>query len=428
MAEEVIDLLARIPGLKVIGRTSSFQFRDKSVDTRLIGTTLGAAYVLEGSVRRSADAIRVTAQLIDTRDGAHRWSDTVDTKSDDVLQVQDVIAAGIARALQLTVQNVPAPHQSTTNSEAYDLYLRGLHFLDRYTAEGCEQAAAAFQQALELDPKYVAAEIGMARAYDFMGQNAWIPPKIAFERAREAADRALVIDPDSAAAHIRLANVHLVYDWDWAAAEREVAAAFKLGARDPEAFVVAGTVATVHRDWDQAIRLQRQALAQDPLNAQAYLAVGWYSYARMGRYAEAETAIRRALQIDPGEGSGHFFLAITMLVQGRPDDALKAANQETLDDGQLEASAAIYHALNRKVDSDAFLARSIEHNANTWASAIAKVYAFRGESDKALEWLNRAYEQRDEDLYFIAGDPLLRGLERDPRYIAFLQKMNLPAP
>jgi len=192
-----------------------------------------------------------------------------------------------------------------------------VHFLDRYTADGCEQAAAVFQQALELDHKFVPAEIGVARAYDFMGQNAWIPPKIAFERAREAANRALAIDPGSAAAHIRLANVHMIYDWNWAAADSEVAAAFKLGARDPEAFVVAAAVASVHGDWQKAIGLDRQALAQDPLNAQAYMGLGWYSYARMGRYAEAETAIKRALQIDPGEGSGHFFLAIITLMQGR---------------------------------------------------------------------------------------------------------------
>ncbi len=428
MAEEIIDLLAQLPGLRVIGRTSSFQFRDKTVDVRSIGSTLGAAYVLEGSIRKSAGKIRVTAQLIDARDGTHRWSETYDAKFDDVLNVQDAIATGIARALELTVRSQTSSRQAALDPATYDLFLKGLHALDRYSAEGCQQAAAAFQQVLDVDSKYVPAQIGLARAYDFMGQNAWIPPKVAFERARQAAERALAIDPTSAAAHIRLANVHMIYDWDWAAADQEVATAFKLGARDPEAFVVAAGLATVHADWDKAIGLLNQALSNDPLNGTAYIDLGWWVHARRGNYAEAERYIKRSLEISPAGGSSHFFLAITLLMENRFDEALAAANQETLDDGQLEASAAIYHALNRKADSDNFLQRAVERNGKSWASAIARIYAYRGELDKAMEWLNRAYTQRDEDLYFMLGDPLLGNLRSDPRYKEFLVRMKLTDP
>ena len=429
MAEEVIDLLARIPGLNVIGRTSSFQFRNKAVDTREIGKTLGAAYLLEGSLRRSSNHLRITAQLLDTRDGTHRWSNTFDARLDDALRVQDAIAAGIARALQVTVQNqnFPDSRDALIRPAAHELYLRGLHFLDLYTAEGCEQAAAAFQEALELEPKYIAAEIGLAKTYDFVLQNAWLPTKAASERVIAAANRALAIDPQNAAAHIAIGRIRMEYDWDWAAAEREYAAALALGARDPDAFIAAGALASARGDWNRAISLFRQALAKDPLNPQAYMGLGWYAYARMGRLADAETAIRRALEIDPGEGTGHFFLAITLLSLGRTEDALAAANQETIDDGQLEASAAIYHALNRKAESDRLLERAIEQNATTWASAIAKIYAFRGDNDNAIRWLNRAYEQKDEDLYFILGDPLLHNLETDSRYQEFLHRMNLPS-
>jgi TolB-like protein/Tfp pilus assembly protein PilF len=428
MAEEVIDLLANIPGLTVIGRTSSFQFRGKAIDVRSIGQTLGVSYLLEGSVRRSADQIRVTAQLITTKDGSHRWSDTYDAKAGDVLKVQDAIAASLARALEIAVADVPAPRRSSVNLSAYDLYLRALHLLDADSKESCEEAVGTFQQVLELDPTHTAAEVGIASAYVLIGENGWMPPRVAFEHAREAATRALAMDPQNAAAHVALANVHAIYDWEWTQAEQEVNTALKSGVRDPLTLIVAARVATVQGKWDRATQLLRQAIAQDPLNPYALTVLGLFVQLRTGHFAEAETPLRRSLQISPRYGSGHFFLAIDLLMQGRFDEALVQANQETLDDGQLEASAAIYHALNRKRDSDAFLARAVERNADSWASAIAKVYAFRGERDKALEWLNRAYEQRDEDLYFIAGDPLLRNLERDPRYVAFLKKMNFPAP
>jgi len=222
--------------------------------------------------------------------------------------------------------------------------------------------------------------------------------------------------------------VHLTYDWDWDAADQEIAATFKLGTRDPEAFIIAGMLATVRADWDKATKLAHQAIAYDPLSPLAYENLGWYVYARRGLYAQGEKYIRRALEIDPTVGSLHFFLAITLLMQNQFDEALVAANQETLDDGQLEASAAIYHALNREADSNAFLARAIHRNGDSWASAIAKVYAYRGELDKAMEWLNRAYAQKDEDLFFISGDPLLRNLTNDPRYKEFLGRMRLAAP
>lgn len=428
MAEEIINLLANIPGLKVIGRTSSFQFRNRTADVRSIGSALGAAYVLEGSLRKSNERIRVTAQLIETRDGTHRWSDTYDAKPDDVLKVQDEIAAGIARALELTVRDQAASHQIQVSPEAYDLFLKGLHALDRYSQESCQEAVADFERVLDLYPKYVPAQIGLARAYDFLGANAWVPPKVAFEQARRAALAALAIEPTNSAAHIRLASVHMAYDWNWDAADQEIAATFKYGTRDPEAFIIAGILASVRADWDKATKLAHQAIAYDPLSPLAYENLGWYVYVRRGLYAQGEKYIQRALEIDPTVGSLHFFLAITLLMENHFDAALVAANQETLDDGQLEASAAIYHALNRKADSDAFLARAIERNGDSWASAIAKVYAYRGEPDKAIEWLNRAYAQKDEDLFFISGDPLLRNLATDPRYKEFLGRMRLVVP
>jgi TolB-like protein/tetratricopeptide (TPR) repeat protein len=428
MAEEILNLLAKIPELTVIGRTSSFQFSGKTDDLRKIGMTLGAAYVVEGSVRRSADHVRVTAQLIDTRDGAHRWSDTYDAQFDDVLKVQDAIAGSLARALQIEVGDVEIPARPTVNPAAYDLFLKGMRAFDTKTQEGCEQAVGFFHQSLRLDPTFAPAAVGTAWTYEFMGEQAWLPTsKEAFERARESALHALELDPKLGAAHTVLANVRLVYDWDWAGAQQEIDKAFALGGRDAAALSVAARIISATAPSSPTVvSLLHEAIALDPLNAEAHMVLGELVYSRTGHFVEGERSIRRALQIDPQFGSGRYALAITLLMQGRVDEALVEARQETEVDGQLEGSAAIYHAQHRNADSDAAMAKSVATNANTWASAIARAYAFRGESSTAMKWLDRAYAQRDEDLYFIKGDPQLRSLEGDTRYKAFLRKMNLP--
>ena len=426
MAEEVIDLLARLPGLKVIGRTSSFQFRGKALDVRSIGTTLGVAHVLEGSVRRSGDKVRVTAQLVNTRDGAHEWSDTYETTFDDVLKVQDAIAGSLARALEIAVGEVQIPVARTVSPEAYELFLKGMHAFDIFSQEGNEEAIGLFTQSLQLDSKFAPAAVGIAWAYERTGENGWLPTPEAFGRARANALQALEIDPKLGAAHTVLAAVHLAYDWDWAAAEREIQMAFALGGRDAAGLTTAARIASATDPAsEKAVSFLREAIALDPLNAEAHMILGWWVYARTGRFVEAERSMRRGLQIDPRWGSGHFFLALDLITLGRLDDALVAAKEETFEDGQFECLAMIYHAQNRKADSDAALARAIAQNGADWASAIAQVYAFRGESDKALQWLDRAYAQHDEDLYFIKGDPILRALEPDPRYKAFLHKINL---
>jgi TolB-like protein/tetratricopeptide (TPR) repeat protein len=427
VAEEILDLLAKIQGLKVIGRTSSFQFRGKELDIRAIGATLGVAHLLEGSVRRSGERMRVTAQLLSTQDGAHEWSGTYETTFDDVLKVQDAIASSLARALEISVSGTWIPAARTVSPAAYDLFLKGMQTLDAFTKEGCQEAVGLFTQSLQLDPRFAPAAAGIASAYDYMGQNAWLPPPVAFQRARENALRALEIDPKMAAAHVVLADVHLVYDWDWAAAQREIETAFTLGGRNTSALTVAARIASATDPAsERAASLAHEAIAVDPLNDEAHVVLGWWVYARTGRFGEAEREIRRGLEISPHFGSGYYFLAIDLLMLGRTDEALAAAKAETVDDGQFEASAEIYHARHRKSDSDAALAKAIAQNGDNWASATARVYAFRGEANKALQWLDRAYAKHDEDLYFIKGDPQLRGLATDPRYKAFLRKMNLP--
>jgi TolB-like protein len=426
IAEEVLDRLAKVPGLRVVGRASSFQFKSKGASPASVGAALGVAYLLEGSVRKQAGRVRVAAQLVEARTGSERWSDRFDSDVVDVLQVQDTIALELARALQITVEVDTTPRASVNSPETLDAYLRGRQSYDRFTQEGLEAAVVNFQQALTLDPTFAPAAIGLAKAYVWIGEEAWSPPRVAFEQARQAALLAQHLDPKSASAHVSMAEVHMMYDWDWDGADRELRQAFALGPRGAYGAYVASELAASRGHWDEARQLATEAIALDPLDAEAQESIGFQVYLRSGRLAEAEEVFRRALQISPKYGNGHYFLGEVLMLQGRYESALAEFRKETLDDGQLEGSAMVHFAAGRKVDSDAQLAAAIRQNATTWASEIARVYAFRGEKDRAFEWLDRAYEARDEDLYFIKGDPLLKSLEKDPRYKAFLRRMNLP--
>ena len=426
IAEEVLDRLAKVPGLRVVGRTSSFQFKGKNTDSASIGAALGVAYLVEGSVRRDAGRVRVAAQLVDARTGSQRWSDGFDSDMIDITHVQDTIAAELARALQIAVEVDAAPRSSVKSPPALDAYLRGLQSFSRSSREGCEAALANFRRALALDPTFAPAAIGLARTYAFIGSEGWLPPRVAYARSREAALLAQRLDPKSPTPHVSMAEIHTHHDWDWAGAERELKQAFALGTRESYGVQTAARLAAARGQWDEARQLAVEAIELDPLDADAQGTPGFQIYLGSGDFAEAEKSFRRALQIAPGWGSGRYFLGTALLLQGRHEAALTEYRKETLDDGQLEGSAMVYFATGHKAESDAQLAEAIRHNGPSWPSEIARVYAFRGEKERAFEWLDRAYDARDQDLYLIKGDPLLKKLEADPRYQAFLRKMNLP--
>jgi TolB-like protein/Flp pilus assembly protein TadD len=427
MAEEIIDLLVKIPGLKVIGRTSSFQFKGKTEDLRRIGAQLGVAYVLEGSVRKSGDRLRVTAQLIDSRDGKHLFSQTYDRNMSDILKMQDEIAATLVRALQIEVGSgdTIASRPALRNTEAYTLYLQGRHAFDRYDAKGFEQAVYYFQRALELDPSFAAAAAGLAGTYSALGEWGVMPRATASEQARNLAERAIRLEPGLAIAHAVLGNIYDVYDWDWPSADREIRQALALAPNDAIILITAARQSLFIGRWDDALKLLNASLEQDPLSPSGYVQLNWVQI-RRGQLAEAEAAIRRTLEISPTFSYAHYYLGVTLLTGGQPDKALAEFQKETSDGGRLGGSAMAYFALGRKSESNAALAARINLRRNDGAFDIALIYAFRGESNEAMRWLELAYSQRDLGLYTVKGDPLLKKIEADVRYKAFLKKMNLP--
>jgi TolB-like protein/Tfp pilus assembly protein PilF len=424
MAEEIIDLLVKIPGLKVISRTSSFQFKGKTADLRSIATQLGVAYVLEGSVRKSGDHLRVTAQLINAQDGTHLWSQTYDRDLSDVLKLQDEIAIALVRALQIEVGTGFFSRPALRNTEAYTLYLQGQHAKDRFDQPGVEQAISDFERVLELDPSFAPAELWLGNAYFTLGLYGFMPPAVAFEKARHASERALTLDPSLAMAHAQLGDIHRVYDWDWPAAERELKQALALAPTDGNVLFYASGLSLSIGRWDEAVKQVNAALAQDPLNQAAYGNLSLIQ-SRRGRLEEAQAAARRALEINPSGPFAHYILGDALLEGGQSNAALREFSKDTVETGRLGGSAMAYFAMGRKTDSDAALAQMIRGQANR-LFLIARVCGFRGELDEALKWLERAYAEKDSVLSLVKGDPAFRKIEGDPRYRAFLKKMNLP--
>ena len=426
LSEEILSLLSRIPDLKVIGRTSSFQFKGRNDDLRSIGEKLGAAYILEGSVRRVAGRVRVTAQLISARDGAHLWSNTYDRPFGDVLELQDELAAGVARALEVSVRNDAPQARGSRNSEAYDFYLRGLHSLEAFNGEGFEAGANYFQQALGLDPNFGQAATELGRMIVLKAEFGYAPAAPTYERARRTLEGAIRLDPTSGVAHAWLGWIHMAYDWNWATANAQMQEALRLAPREPEVQLCASRLAMALGHWDEAIRLLKSAIARDPLAAVMYNSLSEI-YLRTDHLADAEAAERRVLEINPTYVSAPYNLAKVLLAEGRPKDALALIMSRQQDISDRQASLAlIYHALGRKVDSDTQLAVLIRQYQNDQAFEIASVFAFRGEGDDAFRWIERAHRQRDASLYYIKVEWLLKSIEADPRYNAFLRKMSLP--
>lgn len=425
IAEDILNLLARIPELKVIGRTSSFAFKGKDTDVRSIAQALGVAYILEGSVARSGDQVRITAQLLNARDGSHSWSETFERHLTDVFRLQDEIAARIAHALHVTITTNNTRTDHAVLPEVYDYYVRGLQTVYDNSEDSVDQGLADFQHALSLDPQFVEAAVGVATARLFICDNGWKVHVAECEAAHRAAESALQLDPRSADALAIRAELRTVYDWDWAGAESDVRQAEAVGGGELTAFAAA-RVAYATGQMTQARQLLDSIMSRSPFDPSALMDRGFFVEYRSGDYPAAEAWIRRALQVAPKYGSGHYLLGVALLEEGKPQEALEEMQKVPRDEGQYEGLAIVYYALGRHGDSDAALKQAVAHEPPELQSDVARVYAFRGEKTQAFECLEKAYAAHDVDLWWIKGDPLMRRLASDERYKAFLRKMNLP--
>jgi TolB-like protein len=368
MAEEILNRLMKLPELRVIGRTSSFSFKGKQVDLPSVGRALGVAYLMEGSIRRSGDHIRVTAQLIDARDGSHRWSDTFEGATSDTLNFQDEIAVRVARSLDLELSSGLPSRAKIDAPEAYDYYLRGTRELDENSAESLDAAREHFQKALALAPQFAPAAVGVAEADQFKCVDG-VQPDVACPRALVAADAALKLDPRSADAYAVRAQVLICFRWDWVGAAAAIAKATEFGGGQSTDYAAA-RLAYATGDMARARPILQRIMANDPFEPDAKIDMGFFVELRSGRFREAESWLRRGLQISPRYVSGRFMLGVTQLMQGKLDEALASMREERIDEGQLSGLTLVYTALKRTADADASL-EAMRKNAAYSASDFA---------------------------------------------------------
>jgi adenylate cyclase len=427
IAEEIINLLAQVPDLRVPARTSSFYFKGMSTKVPDIARELGVAHLLEGSIRRSGNQIRVTAQLIRADNGLHLWSQTYDRDARDVFKVQDDIANAVVQALQITLMGGPLTRRKggTQNLEAYQLYLRGLSSMWQNTRPSLAAASDYFDQAIKLDPDFGLASAEQARNTLFLTNNGTFSPKEGYGRARQLAQHALQVSPDLPDAHGILVNIHRNFDWNWGAAAAEVRQALTLDPTNPTALTFAGQLSYTLGRWDDAERQLRLSLVRDPLRTITIWSLGTAQYGAR-RFADADATYRRLLEVAPGFLWTRSYLGKTLLAEGKPEAALAMVQQEDDEENRLVFLPIALQAVGRKAEADEVLKGLIAKFAHTKAYWVAMTYANLGDHDLALQWLERAYTQKETKLIEIVGEALFRNLANDPRYKAFLRKMNLP--
>jgi TolB-like protein/cytochrome c-type biogenesis protein CcmH/NrfG len=422
LTEELITKLSQIRELKVPARTSAFVFKGKSADIREVGQMLRVQNVLEGSVRKSGSQIRVSAQLINVVDGYHLWSETYDRDLDDIFAVQDEIARSVAEALQVTLLGDKETVPETKNSEAYNAFLMGRYFYGRQTRASLEKAAVYYQKATGLDPTFARAWAGLGATRAFQAGLGYVPSKKGYTQAKAAVKKALALDQSLAYAHAVMGWIHMSDDWDWEAADASYQRAMSLEPKRGQ--VEAAQLAVAWGRFKIASALARRAVEIDPISAQTLATLGlayWYE----GRVEDAITTYRRILEFVPEYPAVRGLIALVYLTELNPKEALAELNQVPDPFWRLPGMAMAYYSLGKRSESEAALAEFIEKYSGGGAYNIAQVYAYRGDIDRAFQWLERAYSQHDGGMFLVKVDPLLNNLKTSPRYKTILKKMHL---
>jgi TolB-like protein/Tfp pilus assembly protein PilF len=434
ISEDLITALGQFPGLKVIGRSSAFQFRDSREDSRSIGAKLGVAHLLEGSVRKSGDMIRVNAELIDAADGSIQWSQRYDRAYKDLFALQDEITNAVAEALKPKL--LPGEHATeqsdrppSGNLEAYNALLQGRFYARHNTEADHRKAIEFYRRAIELDPRYALAWSQLSRSWTELGGNflEGVASQEAYAKAREAADRAVALSPELPMAHLVRGDLLQTADLDWRGAEAEYRRALALAPNDAAVQFDFGIQLASLGEVPRAIELTQQALATEPLRA------NWYTWLAMyllgvNRLDEAERAIRRAIALQPGAVGSYGRLTDIEIKRGRAQAALAAAEREPAGPFQDVSLALARQIGTDRSAADAALKTLIDKDANAGPVQIAEVYALRNDAKGTFEWLDRAWSSRDAGINQLLYDPFILRYKDDPRFAAFCRKVGLPAP
>src|SRR6266478_5820525 len=443
VSEELLTVLQKIPGMHVAARTSAFSFKGKNATAQEIGQKLGVAYLVEGSVRKAGDAVRIAARLTRVDTGEELWSENFTRDLKDVFAVQSELAetivaqvrdrltggaAGSADKQKIQAEVQAAEKGGTKNVEAHQLYLQGRFYENRHSEKSAREALAAYQHATELDPGFALAWAGVA------GTNVWLAAFATeggqktfdahLSSARDAVTRALSIEPNLPEALLARGSIETNFDFNWNGAAQTLSKALALAPADPNIVIAAGNLEIARGNMDRAIELYRKAVDLDPVNpqARAFLA---FNLAATKRFAEARAEFPRVVELNPAAPWAHAGLGLSYLLENKFEEAATAAQADAGDWARLLIVACARWGQKKIAEADAALAQLTKDFAETAAYQIDEEHAYRGDKDKAFEWLERARRQRDPGLASLRKDPLLTNIQDDPRWNVFLHKMGL---
>jgi TolB-like protein/Tfp pilus assembly protein PilF len=423
LSEELLNLLAKIPELRVSSRTSAFSYKGKDFKISEVGRDLNVDHILEGSVRKSGNKVRITAQLIRVDEDSHMWSETWDRTLDDVFVIQDEIAAAVVAELKVRLLGA-IPQTVATDPETYSLFLQARHAINQRTFESLERGETLIKRALEIDPEYVPGWVLLAFIHSAQGDIGQKLPNEAFPLARAAVERALELDPAFGRAHALLADIMVSYDRDYVGAKWEIEFALTADPTDVHTLYQAAIFEVITGNPEEGLRLSLAAVARDPLYGPNY-SILTFIYNSMGRSDEAVSTARKIVELNPNANGANYYLAGTLVLAGETDEALQVIENETLDGFKFTGRAIANFVAGNKAESDAALALLKANDSGGWDYQYAVVHSVRGEADEAFAALEKAYELRDTGIQLVLGDQNLNNIRDDPRFDAFVEKMGI---
>lgn len=424
ISEEILNCLAQVDGFKVVGRTSSFAFKNRNDDLRKIGRVLGASHVLEGSVRKAGQRVRITAQLIETAQGYHLWSKNFDVDLGDIFAVQDQIAAAVVDALKLHILDHGETSRATSVS-AYALYLRAIHALRSGELERIKAALQLLREVTGMDPDYAPAWVGLADAYWYLISYGELARADHMGLAIAASDRALALDDQWADAHLCRAKMAMQFNRDWHTAQAAIDRAREIAPDNPQILLQAGYLASSIGRFDESVSLLEQAITLDPLNTTGHI---WLSLSliSLARLDEARGVLQQALEIQPQRVVANMILGKILIEQGDPLAAHEQMQREPAGFWRDYGLALALCAMGDRVAAEAALEGLIDRYGDEAPFQIAEIYAFSGDTDRAFQWLDRAVQYSDNGLSALLGSPQLYPLRGDARWDKFVTAMRYP--
>jgi TolB-like protein/DNA-binding winged helix-turn-helix (wHTH) protein/Tfp pilus assembly protein PilF len=426
ISEELTNMLAQTPGLRVIARSSAFTFKERREDIPAIALLLGVSHILDGSVRKSGDQLRVTVQLIDAQSNSHLYSQNYNAELHDIFEIQDSIATSVVDQLRLILLD-ERPRRQAVDSKAYDDYLQGRYLAELGDAASMQAAQARFENAVHIAPDFADSWVALGDTYRFRASRGQMDQKQGRQLAREAAARALDIDPEHPGAFVLQGHIARSFDWDWQVADTNFQKAVSLDPGDSDALRGAASIALTLGRLEESVELARKAVLLDPLSVSVLQNLALFQV-YSGRFPEAGATVETLIARDATQPTAYAMRSWIHVLSGNAGAGVDAAHQESEEPIRYFSEAIAYFAAGDDAASEEALNELISKYGDIWYYQIALIFAYTGRADEAYDWLDKAYAARDTGLSVSLVDPFLDNIRDDARWPGLLARLNLPIP